>query len=75
MGLRPWSRVSLSLPVWEEWIEIKVPVPDLPPMFQSLPVWEEWIEMVHPIQPLSGELCLFPYGKSGLKSLLRGQDY
>ena len=35
---------SASLPVWEEWIEIKTgragPLP-LP----SLPVWEEWIEI------------------------------
>ena len=34
----------MSLPVWEEWIEIVVPDYTIYPNV-SLPVWEEWIEM------------------------------
>ena len=34
----------MSLPVWEEWIEI-LPLKHYPRMRQSLPVWEEWIEI------------------------------
>ena len=33
-----------SLPVWEEWIEIRRRLPSCHD-FRSLPVWEEWIEM------------------------------
>ena len=35
----------VSLPVWEEWIEI-VSVPSAAVRVTSLPVWEEWIEML-----------------------------
>ena len=56
----------MSLPVWEEWIEIKSgsPYPVRPP---SLPVWEEWIE-ISPAGRNFWARRLFPYGKSGLKS-------
>ena len=35
----------------------------------SLPVWEEWIEIIRPHFPQLTAGSLFPYGKSGLKSL------
>ena len=35
---------ALSLPVWEEWIEI-VRRADRRNALKSLPVWEEWIEI------------------------------
>ena len=35
---------SLSLPVWEEWIEIHLLGGDCVRK-KSLPVWEEWIEI------------------------------
>ena len=39
--------MAMSLPVWEEWIEMtssnRAPAPT-----QSLPVWEEWIEIHSP---------------------------
>ena len=35
---------SVSLPVWEEWIEM-LAAEDVLPSSGSLPVWEEWIEM------------------------------
>ena len=34
----------LSLPVWEEWIEIRDRIIKLSSC-ASLPVWEEWIEI------------------------------
>ena len=34
----------MSLPVWEEWIEISTTVAHLA-FLASLPVWEEWIEI------------------------------
>ena len=40
-GFRHWF---LSLPVWEEWIEISMPRHDRRGKV-SLPVWEEWIEI------------------------------
>ena len=38
----------MSLPVWEEWIEINVGFP-IACTIASLPVWEEWIEIVRVI--------------------------
>ena len=34
----------MSLPVWEEWIEIGAAEGTVT-LWASLPVWEEWIEM------------------------------
>ena len=36
----------LSLPVWEEWIEINIIKYNLQIICMSLPVWEEWIEIL-----------------------------
>ena len=35
----------MSLPVWEEWIEI-VSATSADQKYMSLPVWEEWIEIL-----------------------------
>ena len=56
-----------SLPVWEEWIEMSAPIP-ISSSGRSLPVWEEWIEMCWKSRKRQRDGCLFPYGKSGLKS-------
>ena len=64
------KRPFLSLPVWEEWIEICCPV-QTPPPPGSLPVWEEWIEMLMGRRFLNRISGLFPYGKSGLKFAAR----
>ena len=57
----------MSLPVWEEWIEIVLPGVD-GDADGSLPVWEEWIEIAACLRVAGGRSGLFPYGKSGLKS-------
>ena len=38
------SAIIMSLPVWEEWIEI-VSGDNGASSIRSLPVWEEWIEI------------------------------
>ena len=40
----------------------------------SLPVWEEWIEMGSGDHTGIHGVCLFPYGKSGLKYFLTRGD-
>ena len=35
----------MSLPVWEEWIEIRKNLTQSEMETKSLPVWEEWIEI------------------------------
>ena len=68
MGVRGYNRAkNESLPVWEEWIEIGI-FGQGADRSQSLPVWEEWIEMSAAVQLSMPCQCLFPYGKSGLKS-------
>ncbi len=57
----------MSLPVWEEWIEIQRVNVGLCPDVASLPVWEEWIEIVTGYLDDTYTIGLFPYGKSGLK--------
>ena len=57
----------LSLPVWEEWIEMLCQLPKTAAI-ASLPVWEEWIEIVCQLVADLMHPGLFPYGKSGLKS-------
>ena len=56
----------MSLPVWEEWIEIPPWSGSLRP-HASLPVWEEWIEIEATADNVLKIDRLFPYGKSGLK--------
>ena len=62
----------MSLPVWEEWIEIQRVNVGLCPDVASLPVWEEWIEIVTGYLDDTYTIGLFPYGKSGLKSGRKG---
>ena len=40
-------KLTVSLPVWEEWIEI-TPERREHTLSRSLPVWEEWIEITGP---------------------------
>ena len=61
----------MSLPVWEEWIEIRVKYTAANPSKRSLPVWEEWIEIGTGAGQADKAPGLFPYGKSGLKWLRR----
>ena len=35
----------MSLPVWEEWIEMEGKMQGVKVFVMSLPVWEEWIEI------------------------------
>ena len=66
-----WRPVVRSLPVWEEWIEIPSCGITATPIL-SLPVWEEWIEISIVRTFTNTGHGLFPYGKSGLKSLASG---
>ena len=51
------AQSSLSLPVWEEWIEMDYIVLVVYPDGTSLPVWEEWIE-------IPSRYCFLQIGRS-----------
>ena len=45
MGMPCAAAFRMSLPVWEEWIEIPFSQRAAARSGRSLPVWEEWIEI------------------------------